>query len=59
MGGHRGQELSHSYLVVILAPTMKTTVLTNVNACMWVQSDEQPQEHHDLAAVHVKKTQGF
>ena len=31
----------------------------NVNACIWVQSDEQPQEHHDLAAVHVKKTQGF
>ena len=50
MDGHGGQELSHSYLV-ILAPTMKITGLTNVNACIWVQSDEQPQAHHDLAAV--------
>ena len=48
--------MSHSYLVVILAPTMETTVLTNVKACIWVQSDELPQEHHDLAAVQVKKT---
>lgn len=58
MDGNGAQELSHSYLVVILDPTMKTTVLTNVNARIWLQSDEQPQEHHDLAAVPVKKTQG-
>ena len=32
MDGNGAQELSHSYLVVILDPTMKTTVPTNVNA---------------------------
>lgn len=58
MGGQGGQEMSHSYLA-ILAQTMKTTVLTNVKACIWGQNDELPQENHDLAAVQVKKTSGF
>lgn len=58
MGGQGGQEMSHSYLVVILAQTMKTTVLTDVKACIWGQNDELPREHQDLAAVQVKKTSG-
>lgn len=45
--------------IVISAQTVKTTVLINIKASIWVRNDELPQEHPDLAAVHVKKTQGF
>lgn len=44
---------------MISAQTVKTMVLTNVKAYVWARNDNLHQAHPDLAAVHVKKNQGF